>query len=863
MQKHGLLLLMLVSTAAAQSTPQLEVVYDVPHLNGVVVDGQMAEWRERGFRVELMTAPNGDVPAVENFDPQFRLAWDERGILLAATVRDNELKPDTDQGRLTQGDAIELVLAPSFGAENHVHAVLSPDLSATPSVRVKSSDYRNGYSTAPIEIIGAASRIPEGYTLEALLPWTIFGIKPKRGLETALQVQVNDLDNAGGLFKATWFPAAPPSGRARAVHRIRLASRPSKPVRTVIQAHYDEFARTIVRVTGVDAFSGASVELRDNKKTLASSALQTGKTGRPQTRLVFSMPPVGSTYDALRLRINSDDAGAVELPDATVWRAQRLIPYAPRFNPPVFAGTRFPPCEFANPLLAERLLGPYRIETTFYNARYEKVTQADEPGRYGAVIDIVPAAGRPLRRFATLFRQPANMNVFDWWYVNPEVSVELPPNLGIDHGVMDAHARAFGTFVQWQLQDALLEDRDSAAVLAGMFETPKDSPRRTVYDDAFAMDRQWWVGLKRKLNGMDKAYPNPVVCPCPVEGPPAPTLRNGTAEEAGFKPEKVLELEALLDKWAADTDQAFAVCLARNSVVFFERAYGKRSGEPMTLDTKSWMASISKFLSGALMMTLVDQGLVDPDAPIDTYIPAMRGLDVETPLTVRHCFTHTSGLQLGITPPRMFLDHYGDEMNDLEEVIAGYYPHLEVATRHGYNGVGHALAGKVIEQVSGEALPQYFRNHLWGPLGCTHTDAVDMSARTMSTARDIATFAQMVLNKGAYGNMRFFSEATYEKMLPVKLARYVKFVAGDLEWGLGPVWTPEPGFGKKTFGHGAASSATLRIDPDNQLVVVMCRNAGGAKFGEYHKQFIQLVAEGLVEPKNVSEKLALAYQADR
>lgn len=56
----------------------------------------------------------------------------------------------------------------------------------------------------------------------------------------------------------------------------------------------------------------------------------------------------------------------------------------------------------------------------------------------------------------------------------------------------------------------------------------------------------------------------------------------------------------------------------------------------------------------------------------------------------------------------------------------------------------------------------------------------------------------------------------------------------------------ERGLGKGTFGHGAASGAILRIDPTDDLVIVMTRNAAGANFGNYHPQFIQAIADGIL-----------------
>jgi len=254
----------------------------------------------------------------------------------------------------------------------------------------------------------------------------------------------------------------------------------------------------------------------------------------------------------------------------------------------------------------------------------------------------------------------------------------------------------------------------------------------------------------------------------------------------------------------------------------------------MALTDKSWMASITKLLSGTLIMMLVDQGLVDLDDPVDKFLPALRNIPVRKPLTIRHLYTHTNGLW----------GHWGDDLNDFEELIADFYPYLKVGEFHSYNGAGYALGGKVIEAVSGEAIPQFFKRHLLDPLGCPNTDVVDTSAGSRSTPLDIAKIGQMLLNKGAYGDMRFFSEETFGKMLPQKLTKVLGPDTG-IEWGIGMTWFGEKGLGKGTFGHGAASAATLRIDPVHDLVIVMTRNAAGRNFEKYHPQFIDTIVEGL------------------
>ena len=188
--------------------------------------------------------------------------------------------------------------------------------------------------------------------------------------------------------------------------------------------------------------------------------------------------------------------------------------------------------------------------------------------------------------------------------------------------------------------------------------------------------------------------------------------------------------------------------------------------------------------------------------------------------------------------------HWGDDWHDFEEAIAGFAPYLKVREQHSYNGAGYTLAGKIMELKTGEALPQLYWRHLLEPLGCRHTDVRSTSWDAQSIPLDIARFGQMLLNRGAYGKWRFFSEGTFQKMLPVSL----KPLLGpetELEWGIGATWYRGEGLSDRTFGHGAASAATLRIDPDSELVVVMTRNAAGANFEKYHPRFIRAIADGL------------------
>jgi len=330
--------------------------------------------------------------------------------------------------------------------------------------------------------------------------------------------------------------------------------------------------------------------------------------------------------------------------------------------------------------------------------------------------------------------------------------------VGIHKDVADRHSDTLQSFAVQQLLDGLSNSRDGAVILAGLYEASvgKASDGNGFYGSASQRDRAWWLGLKRKLYGWDKRWSEPLVCPKPLEGTPSSIIREGTLSQAGMKPDAHDKIDGILTEWYDNTNEAFAVCIARHGVVVIHKAYGIRDGKPMTLQTKSWMASTSKLLSGTLIMMLVDQGLMNLDDPIQDYLPALSGIETREPLTIRRLYNHTDDLDW----------HYGGGTNDMGERIGALLPLLNVGGQYRYSGTGMELACKALEAISGETLPMFFKKHLLDPLACENTTLTTASAQSRSVPLDLAKIGQMLLNKGCYGNMRFFSEATFGEMLP-------------------------------------------------------------------------------------------------
>jgi len=811
--------------------------YDIPKLGNIIIDGHPSDWGDRGFRVEALATDDGTMRPADDFDAAFRLGWNEAGLLVLVTVRDSSGVESDSIDELWKNDSIEMFLASSGdGAAGYYQVIVAPGHDPkAPELRFKTVD-RRLTRTPDLMVETARTQTDGGYVLEVLHPWTNLCLEPKPGVELYFSLWANDADAPDSVFQVIWHPRTSGEVNTEATHRLRLSETAASPVTAVVVGGYERMRRVRIRVCGPEALAGATAELRSDGEALARTTLR-NEAGHAMGTLELRLPPPGRPLPSSAIFVNGVEAGVLELPDLAQVRARAVVDMAGDFNfhRCLLDGPAFPPCDFDTPSVAEDLLGRYTIETTFYDADYQPVTVADEMGRYGAVVQVTPETGRPLTLYRTLCRIPrdaARRLVFS--PRNPSFTVQLPSLPGLDPAVVKAHAVAINEAVQSSFLSGTMRSPEAAILAAGLYEAKASAQPVTAQDDVYAQGRQWWVGLKRKLNGLDQAYPADLVCPLPRQGAPAPVLRAGTLVEAGMKPDTVEKLDALLTKWAADSDQGFAVFLARHGVIVLERAYGEREGRPMTLADKSSMASITKLLAGTGMMIAVDQGRVDLDDPVAKFLPAFRGVKAERPLTLRHLYTHTAGLW----------GHWGDELHDFDQLMGYYYPYLEVGRRYAYEGAGPSLGSKVLEMVSGEALPLFYKHHLLDPLGCGNTDVTTSSWDARSTARDIATIAQMLLNGGAYGDKQFLCESTVKQMLPAKVT---KLVPADTttEYGIGTAWFKNEGLAEGTWGHRAGSNAVLRIDPGDDLVLVVARNAAGPNFSTYHPQFLKLVAECL------------------
>jgi len=520
---------------------------------------------------------------------------------------------------------------------------------------------------------------------------------------------------------------------------------------------------------------------------------------------------------------------ALPKPSPEAIQARKIAEFTPRFQKYIFSEETFPPLV---KIAEDQPIRPDSIKVVFYDRDYRQSDKAEKSGPYGAVVEFT-ADGRKFRRFLTLYRA-AEKIARDAAFDSSEPD-ELARALGLAPSTLRRQSslvrRYLGksTFYGWARQPRF------ARLFAGLaLDNAKADEPLHRYDDAFALERQWWVGLKRRLYGWDKQFPRPVDAPRLRAGEPAPVVREGTPREAGMTADAAGKIDKLFQKLAAESDDGFAVCIVRHGVIVLHKAYGTRDGKPMTVTTPSWMASVTKMLSASLMVVLLDRGLVKLNDPLDKFFPPLQGLKIARPITIHHLYTHTNGLTLNNWWPEWY-----DEPADLEERLAAYYPRVLAGKGYHYNGTGNSVGSKIVEAVSGEALPRFYHRHLLEPLGCDHTYVTGSSGDAYSVPLDMAKVGQMLLNGGSYGKWEFFRPVTFQLMRPHPLTR----LGGGARWqGLGL-------FGNAIqFMHLGGSGASVYVDTSADVVAVMMRNRPAKNQDKYNARLRQLILSGMIGP---------------
>jgi serine-type D-Ala-D-Ala carboxypeptidase len=292
------------------------------------------------------------------------------------------------------------------------------------------------------------------------------------------------------------------------------------------------------------------------------------------------------------------------------------------------------------------------------------------------------------------------------------------------------------------------------------------------------------------------------------------------------------------------------VVVGRREGVVWRRGFGRMTwsmlSAPVTpMETMYDVASLTKVAATAMAaMILWDQGRLRLDAPVSRYLPAFRG-DGRERVLVEHLLTHRSGLPAGPS-----LGGAGSAA-DARRALLATPVRREPGVRGTYSDAGPALLALIVEAITGEPFDQFVERRVFRPLGMRHsmfhpaasrapaiapTSASlapgivhDGNARRLggvaghaglfTTADDLSRLALALLNGGSTGAVRIVSDSA--------IARFTRRQAGWRALG----WDTCAGgascgqhMGERAFGHTGFTGASMWIDPERELFVIMLTN---------------------------------------
>ncbi len=214
-------------------------------------------------------------------------------------------------------------------------------------------------------------------------------------------------------------------------------------------------------------------------------------------------------------------------------------------------------------------------------------------------------------------------------------------------------------------------------------------------------------------------------------------------------------IDLILQNALADVGGGIALVLLEKDRVVYRKAFGNYK-----IDRVLPVASATKWLTGAVIMALVDEGVLNLDDPVARHIPGFAG--EKSSMTIRHLFAHTSGLP----PETACRNNKATSLEECANSIAQTTLRSEPGAQFHYGGVSMHLGGRVAEVVTGKPWNQIFKEKLGMPLGMNQTDYFAYgdtgNPRPAGDARssldDFGKFLRMLLNRGMFEGTRILSE---------------------------------------------------------------------------------------------------------
>ncbi len=324
-------------------------------------------------------------------------------------------------------------------------------------------------------------------------------------------------------------------------------------------------------------------------------------------------------------------------------------------------------------------------------------------------------------------------------------------------------------------------------------------------------------------------------------------------------------LEEWIDGYAKEHKFSGSILVQERGAIRYEKSFGLANIQlnvPNTKETKFKIASITKAFTAALVLQLREEGKLDLEKPIKTYLPDYKGQGADK-VTLHQLLNHTSGIDnfdkvksadeaITIGLPVYQLPHTTDQL--LADFSSGPLT-SEPGKTFSYNNADYIILGKIIERVSGEKFDAVLKKRILEPLKLADTgmlyqhEIVPRLANTYfmredlkALVNDLPAYPENWFAAGAmYSTPRdvmTFANALFGEKVINKESLEMMTKAGLDDYGYG-VWSYEAKIGDKKYKvvkrpgqiMGAQTQLYRIIEPD--VTIVILSNVGNTDLDQF------------------------------
>jgi len=300
-------------------------LYSFPKAEGIVIDGSIEEWTNKGLLIPLI-ANNKGIINHESFSSKVSMTWDQNNFYFFAEITDDSIFQDKATPTW-KNDGIELFISSRKGSEAMLQYLILPSITKGVNESVVNKlDYRTGVATSNVKDLKMVSKlIPNGYRVEIGLPFSALNLKPQNGDTIAFNFYISDADGLEKCNKYSWHYNSETYLNHDALYELILTDNEQQQTVPLVKAYLEDTTNYIIKIITLQKPETNKVSLTNEKEVIATSVFE--KIDDVYiSNFRFDKSLAGSKYPTLIINTNYQPTSTIEWIDIPFQYTKMLAP---------------------------------------------------------------------------------------------------------------------------------------------------------------------------------------------------------------------------------------------------------------------------------------------------------------------------------------------------------------------------------------------------------------------------------------------------------------------------------------------------------------------------------------------------------